>query len=356
MEALAQERDRHIAEIEDISDQNLQSSYGHGGHKKPKVDIKLNNFCVELGKVVEGVDETGIHIKELWKINQDYRDVVAQKMKSQKKRSQLAKPEMLNFEFQPAKEDVLRSFAQRMGSVVVNTVPTEYFGEEYKGQQYYSRPRNDTDGSYARNSETVPTFGMSNPEDAQKYQYNPSVKHSHENYKSHSPVRNQDYPAEHPRSSNYAKESEYVPTRHKEYNPEPRGAAYEREFTQEDQKYKNYQPIVPYNRQKSNNRESEGDYPQFRGESNYESYKNGIYDHASSQVTSQVTAQVPAQEPFGGYNSNTQNREEEEHRNIEEIKRKYAADQPQSTNIQDLYDDYRKQVYFKFLNSILAFC
>jgi hypothetical protein len=70
MNALAEERDKQIQEVVVTADQNIQmiSSKGAPPHKSgkgSKIDIKLNNFCVELGKVVEGVDDTGIHIKEL---------------------------------------------------------------------------------------------------------------------------------------------------------------------------------------------------------------------------------------------------------------------------------------------------
>lgn len=70
MNALAEERDKQIQEVVQTADQNIQilsssvTSQNKSG-KGSKIDIKLNNFCVELGKVVEGVDDTGIHIKEL---------------------------------------------------------------------------------------------------------------------------------------------------------------------------------------------------------------------------------------------------------------------------------------------------
>lgn len=44
IEALVQDRDRHISEIENLSQENLQSLGAPNGFKKPKADIKLNNF------------------------------------------------------------------------------------------------------------------------------------------------------------------------------------------------------------------------------------------------------------------------------------------------------------------------
>ena len=88
------------------------------------------------------------------------------------------------------------------------------------------------------------------------------------------------------------------------------------------------------------NREKTVDY---KPSSNYENYKNGIYDKASSQV------------PFGNYQDQVQNigknqdydagrLNTEDLRNIEEIKKKYACDQPKNQKVSDLYDDYKKKV------------
>ena len=83
IEALVMERDKWISQIDSIAEENISlisNSLSTSKQSKPsKYDTKLKNFGIELGKVLEGVDETGIHIKELWKINQDYNDVVYRK-------------------------------------------------------------------------------------------------------------------------------------------------------------------------------------------------------------------------------------------------------------------------------------
>jgi hypothetical protein len=247
MDALKQERDNHIAEVEAITDQNSQTfsqSVGAVWGKKPKVDIKLNNFCIELGKVVEGVDETGIHIKELWKINQDYKDVVSQKFKDLQKPSQPKSGSMKSFEFQPAHEDILRNLAKRIGKVAIQNVSSDYF---VSNASDYNHRRDDISGNYNGGNyenkiENVPTFGAGAGEERryeQKYpQYN---DYQGSNLRSISPVR--------PNSLSYNQASAPADPKYDEYDRYNSDKYYEKYQDESKPKRSNdYKPIAAYER------------------------------------------------------------------------------------------------------------
>ena len=287
MDALKQERDNHIAEVEAITDQNSQTfsqSVGGVGGKMPKVDIKLNNFCIELGKVVEGVDETGIHIKELWKINQDYKDVVSQKFKDLQKPSQPKSGNMKSFEFQPAHEDILRNLAKRIGKVYTQNVSSDYFVSNASDYNQASAPADPKYDKYDRyNSDKY----------YEKYQ------------------------------------DESKPQRSNDYKPI---AAYERKShsSKYEFKYSNFS----YNDNGSKYQEYNNSGSQF------DKYRNGAYDAAPSN-----NGLPYAVRNLGDRLENEKvELTDDDHRSIEEIKRKYANDKSETQKLNENDDDYKKEV------------
>lgn len=73
IEALTKERDEKISKIGQLTNANL----GLINSFSTDVDEeKLVNFEIELSKIVKGVRDTGIHIKELQKIKYDFDEVV----------------------------------------------------------------------------------------------------------------------------------------------------------------------------------------------------------------------------------------------------------------------------------------
>lgn len=148
IETLTAERDKYISQIDTIADQNiyaLTNSLDNPNLKKPsKYDIKLKNFGIELGKVLEGVDDTGIHIKELWKINQDYNDVVSRKMNELRNtRGASGTPTIKKCEFYISSDNDLRSLTSKVGQLKITDVSiTEVKSNEIfttKQNREYSR-------------------------------------------------------------------------------------------------------------------------------------------------------------------------------------------------------------------------
>lgn len=270
---------------------------------------------MELGKVVEGVDETGIHIKELWKINQDYKDVVAQKIKSQKKRSQIYKPELLNFQFQPAQEEVLKSFAKKIGSVVVQNMPQDQYGNDPNTYNHFGHTRGGRSGSYPRGQETVPTFGMGQQDDNAKYQYS-------SNYSFNSHPKGDYKPISTENEGNYAHDAPAYPPHVQNTHDKPSGAS---GCCGSGEPEGNYKPIMPYNRSKT------APDAHFRQESNYDNYKNGIYDHATSQVP-----YSQGEPPMRSYGQPPV----DQHSDIEEIKKKYTFDT--QNGIEEMYKTHNQ--------------
>ena len=85
-----------------------------------------------MGKVLEGVDETGIHIKELWKINQDYNDVVSHKMNESKNMLCDKGNSFLKlWEFKIADENELKTLASKVGQVQVRDIPFIEFNGDF---------------------------------------------------------------------------------------------------------------------------------------------------------------------------------------------------------------------------------
>lgn len=233
----------------------------------------MNNFCVELGKVVEGVDETGIHIKELWKINQDYKDVVAQKLKNQAKNHPQSEL-LLGFEFQSAEEDFLKSVTQKIGKVVVQNVSADYFISGQKDMDFYYKPMN-ISGKYDKNPEKLDyKLDINNENFTKQYPGD-----EFENYKECS---NKDYMIPLPNKNNAQEEFQQYSTYGMKAIDSPRENKYydnycgdqqyekyirdqqnDRQYINEGQdgkdnaeenKFNKYEPIAPYNRQSSSSK------------------------------------------------------------------------------------------------------
>lgn len=255
MKAIAEERDNQIAEITEIAEQNIAqvsgSSYGYAKpQKNSKVDIKLNNFCIELGKVVEGVDETGIHIKELWKINQDYKDVVSQKSKENYSQSQTGEHSLLSFEFHTAQQEKLKDLAKRIGQVVTQTVSSDYFLNNYtdSSQSRNYVARNFRNPSYDAKIENIPTFGIGSSDESRKYTHGfkyeaPAFGESSQNRAfSHSPNRDYKY------NNQYSKYNEGQNFEKSNGYEKPNGYERPRDFQPTSSKYSRYESKYSYDR------------------------------------------------------------------------------------------------------------
>lgn len=190
MEALAYERDKHIAQIAQIADHNIASVSGYQQNsrstKPTKNDIKLKNFGIELGKVLDGVEDTGIHIKELWKINQDYNDVVKQKFSENSQNLYgSGVHDLKSFEFQLADDSRLKDLAQRVGQVVTRPVDINYFmndendHNDRKSTNQYSNSYSNY--RYENKVEYMPTFGGGYGNDEyRKYSNEPTSESKYE--------------------------------------------------------------------------------------------------------------------------------------------------------------------------------
>lgn len=148
IETLTAERDKYISQIDAIADQNifiLSNSWDNSNQKRSsKYDIKLKNFGIELGKVLEGVDDTGIHIKELWKINQDYSDVVSRKMNELKNSANKNGVQLVKCcEFYLSSDNDLRTLTSKIWQLKVKDVPiTEIKHDDiFKTKQNYDYSR-----------------------------------------------------------------------------------------------------------------------------------------------------------------------------------------------------------------------
>lgn len=212
---------------------------------------------------MEGVDETGIHIKELWKINQDYKDVMAQKLKESQTGAHIGNVDLCSFEFRTANEDALKDLAKRVGQVVKQSVPLEYFmnGKSAKDHRE-DLSRNYRGSRYDQRFEHVPTFGLGNNENSNNYAdskftggYDYS-KGNYKDYKSISPVRQQKLSYEPSRQVNeLAKSSNFSPPRDQKYDY-----------------YDKYSGEKNYDRMYDNTRE----HPQYAPPRNYDNYEAKI--------------------------------------------------------------------------------
>lgn len=73
IEALTMERDEKIQEIGELTTKNIEIV---NRIEDTDTEEKVHNFEQELLKVISGVKETGIHIKELQKIRFDFDEVL----------------------------------------------------------------------------------------------------------------------------------------------------------------------------------------------------------------------------------------------------------------------------------------
>lgn len=246
----------------------------------------------------------------------------------------MVNPELLSFEFQPAQQEVLTSFAERIGNIVVRNVSSDYFSSI---QNDYISHKDRRTSSYPRKEENVATFGVGNNEEYQNYSYKTNQNRQDYDkgpFKSVSPTRDQNYKLQNEKYADYNPRDKLAPRDDEEYYYKKGQKHYEREYDEENVPKSNYTPIMPYNRQnKDNYRDTEQDYQNYRGESNYENYKNGIYDNASYQVQ------------VHNYHTSSKHRNDEvPDREIENIKSNYAFENTSGQNIQELYESYKKQV------------
>jgi hypothetical protein len=314
MSAIKDERDRQISEISEIADNNVsqisQPKYSQKSQKGTKIDAKLNNFCIELGKVVEGVDDTGIHIKELWKINQDYKDVVSQKVKEAETQPANNNIQLSSFEFHSAPDESLKSLSNKLGEVVQKKVSSDYFLSNSSEYQYKatSYSRNYSNSQYDNKIEQIPTFGTLVGDESKKYDNYKNQNHNYTNsgykdYKSVSPVRQNklNYEASstninkelkqtldfNPMDSN-SKDLEYVPRSYKHEDSSKNGSEFEQRNYQQTEKYSNYQKYE--HKQDYSKYEQESKTDNRRGEpSKYdENRETWKYQHSSQTQDRQM--------------------------------------------------------------------
>lgn len=117
---------------------------------------KVSNFGSELKKVIDGVKETGIHIKELQKIRYDYEEIV---LGNDAKTPKFDQAETIEkYEFVMLGSDALKELARKLGSFKVKEIPLSFYESgvdttNYEAKKVICRDLN--------KKESVPTFGKS---------------------------------------------------------------------------------------------------------------------------------------------------------------------------------------------------
>lgn len=338
MEALAFERDKHISQIVSLAESNISSLANSNNRNYPskpsKNDMKLRNFGIELGKVLDGVEETGIHIKELWKINQDYNDVVKQKVnETSSKGYQNDGSNLQSFEFKIADEHMLKDLAQRVGQVITKQVGYDYFMNEEHEYDPRKSPKKYYDGyqgySFHDKIEYVPTFGVGYNDESKRYsnhngsstekpQEIPS-RYDHYRYQKYENLKEVD--AEEPESKinpsyHYTKKASYGVTSSIDRS---RGTP----ESKDNRKYQNYTPTYP---------EVQNDNAKVQSHI-YNSY------HRTSQTKNYNNAPEENIDQFQRRNS------------IEEIKKKYSKDKysprQEDKTVVDMYNQYKDKLFDK---------
>lgn len=177
IEALVQERDEKINEIGRINNQNIDfiSQLSQSGG-----DEKVENFKTELEKVISGVKETGIHIKELQKIRYDFEEVVLSSNSSQQKFNDNETIE--KYEFVMLGSDSLKELAQRLGSFKIKEIPLSFYETGVDTGGYANKTRNRN----AFNKEDAPTFGNSLDEKKSRHEKERRRPASIGNFRKHS--------------------------------------------------------------------------------------------------------------------------------------------------------------------------
>jgi len=122
IDALVQERDEKIHDMNKLITKNVELV----SNSIETTDAeKVANFEGELQKVISGVKETGIHIKELQKIRYDFEEVV---MGVQKDQPQFDSDETVEkYEFVMLGSDALKDLAHKLASFKVREVPLSYY-------------------------------------------------------------------------------------------------------------------------------------------------------------------------------------------------------------------------------------
>ncbi|CAI2387580.1 unnamed protein product [Moneuplotes crassus] len=153
MEALALERDEKIKEIGKVTNKNISKA---NSTDSPSLNEKVKNFENELLKVISGVKETGIHIKELQKIRYDYDEVLS----DTEQESTMPESDQIieKYEFVMLSSEALQELANKLGHFRIREVKLSDYDKLYKNPQYYSNTRNNE----IIQRDEVPTFGMSN--------------------------------------------------------------------------------------------------------------------------------------------------------------------------------------------------
>jgi hypothetical protein len=152
IEALIQERDEKISEIGRVNNLNIDfiTQLTQGEERE-----KAQNFRSELEKVISGVKETGIHIKELQKIRYDFEEVILGRKSGQHKFDD--SETIQKYEFVMLGSDSLKELAQRLGNFNIKEIPLSFYETGVDTGGYTSKTRNRN----AFKEDDAPTFGNS---------------------------------------------------------------------------------------------------------------------------------------------------------------------------------------------------
>lgn len=151
IEALVQDRDTKIQEIGLLTNKNIEIV----NSIDTAVDYdKIKNFESELKKVISGVKETGIHIKELQKIRYDFEEVVMGNDALDGRQMQDETVE--RYEFVMLGSDSLKELARKLGSFKVREIPLSFYetGVDTGGYMYKKSHNKEL-----FRKDNVPTFG-----------------------------------------------------------------------------------------------------------------------------------------------------------------------------------------------------
>lgn len=151
IQALVEDRDNKIQEIGLLTNKNIEII----NSIDTAVDYdKIKNFETELKKVISGVKETGIHIKELQKIRYDFEEVVLGNNPQDGRQTHDETVE--RYEFVMLGADSLKELARKLGSFKVREIPLSFYetGVDTGGYLYKNTRNKD---SFRKDN--IPTFG-----------------------------------------------------------------------------------------------------------------------------------------------------------------------------------------------------
>lgn len=156
IEALTQERDVKIQELGQLTSKNIAIFNNIDDQSDAE---KILNFESELRKVISGVKETGIHIKELQKIKYDFDEVVLSFNEEQQ--NSPSQEYLERYEFIMLGSDSLKELATKLGKFKVKEIPIKYYEKDFESS---SRDPKKTRNQDTLRNENNPAFRRSHDE------------------------------------------------------------------------------------------------------------------------------------------------------------------------------------------------